>query len=311
MTDYDGYCVFEESDEEEHDIKSESSDNELDIILHGTPKQKRRLTRSLSRGSLDLTDASSSEDDFEKEVEAELDATMKSLEEKHKNMGEHTLADTRGAASTSSANLSENKEIKGLEEAFYDDIYFDTDDEEEDEKVNTSKNKKAKKKHRVVSNDDLFYDPDIDDENERWINKQRDRYKPKKSGSGDAANQCRSQNCSEKVTATTDAVLNCPACMASLCIDCQKHDFYRNQFRAMFVINCVIVKDEVLRYKEPIRQGKKRQRNQNKAEYVRIEANETSEEIYHPVKCGECNTEVAVYDKDEVYHFHNVLASAP
>ena len=34
-----------------------------------------------------------------------------------------------------------------------------------------------------------------------------------------------------------------------------------------------------------------------------------AEEIYHPVMCTECSTEVAVYDKDEVFHFFNVLAS--
>lgn len=33
------------------------------------------------------------------------------------------------------------------------------------------------------------------------------------------------------------------------------------------------------------------------------------EEIYHPVQCTECSTEVAVFDKDEVYHFFNILAS--
>ena len=34
-------------------------------------------------------------------------------------------------------------------------------------------------------------------------------------------------------------------------------------------------------------------------------------EHYHPVRCTQCNTEVAVYDKDEVFHFFNVLASTP
>ena len=33
------------------------------------------------------------------------------------------------------------------------------------------------------------------------------------------------------------------------------------------------------------------------------------EEYYHPVKCDTCNTEVAMYDKDEIYHFFNVVAS--
>lgn len=31
-------------------------------------------------------------------------------------------------------------------------------------------------------------------------------------------------------------------------------------------------------------------------------------EIYHPVRCAVCSTEVAVIDKDEVYHFFHVIA---
>ena len=41
------------------------------------------------------------------------------------------------------------------------------------------------------------------------------------------------------------------------------------------------------------------------------EEREGTPELYHPVRCSECNTEVAVFDKDEVFHFFNVLPSAP
>lgn len=34
-----------------------------------------------------------------------------------------------------------------------------------------------------------------------------------------------------------------------------------------------------------------------------------ADEVYNPVQCSECSTEVAVFDKDEVYHFFNILAS--
>lgn len=33
------------------------------------------------------------------------------------------------------------------------------------------------------------------------------------------------------------------------------------------------------------------------------------DELYHSVSCKICNTKVAVYDKDEVYHFFNVVTS--
>lgn len=32
-------------------------------------------------------------------------------------------------------------------------------------------------------------------------------------------------------------------------------------------------------------------------------------DVFHPVMCKICNTKVAVYDSDEVYHFFNVVTS--
>ena len=32
-------------------------------------------------------------------------------------------------------------------------------------------------------------------------------------------------------------------------------------------------------------------------------------DCYHPVTCSNCNTRIAVYDSEEVYHFFNVIAS--
>lgn len=51
-----------------------SSDDEIDIILHGTPKQRRKLSRSLSEGSLEVL---SSGDEFEKEMDMELEESMR------------------------------------------------------------------------------------------------------------------------------------------------------------------------------------------------------------------------------------------
>lgn len=94
-----------------------------------------------------------------------------------------------------------------------------------------------------------------------------------------------------------------------------RHELYKNQYRAMFVMNCKITEDEVLRY-EPSQQhnsGKKRKKAQKGklVQHTKEEDNSTSgeSERYHPVTCVECNSEVAVYDSDKVYHFFNVLAS--
>lgn len=93
-----------------------------------------------------------------------------------------------------------------------------------------------------------------------------------------------------------------------------RHEKYRTQYRAMFVMNCTVKSDEVLRY-QTRSDRKPRNRKRRKAETapeqpagpapVGMDADET----YHPVCCSECSTEVAVLDKDEVYHFFNILAS--
>lgn len=96
----------------------------------------------------------------------------------------------------------------------------------------------------------------------------------------------------------------------------------------MFVLNCCILRDEVLKYfPKPDKRSRKRNRGRQQKERSREQAAEASGvggggeeersskeegvELYHPVRCSQCNTEVAVYDKDEVYHFFNVLTSAP
>lgn len=84
----------------------------------------------------------------------------------------------------------------------------------------------------------------------------------------------------------------------------------------MFVMNCCIVRDEVLRYapgltkKERKRRRGPRASNGSGEESAQRAADGSASEEFHPVRCSECNTEVAVIDKDEVFHFFNVLASA-
>ena len=58
------------------DLCIHSSDDDIDILLHGTPEQRRRLRRkSLGQRS------SSSEDEFEKEMREELDETMRNIQQ--------------------------------------------------------------------------------------------------------------------------------------------------------------------------------------------------------------------------------------
>ena len=89
--------------------------------------------------------------------------------------------------------------------------------------------------------------------------------------------------------------------MTTLCRDCQQHDTYLNQFRAMFVFNCLVLTSETLTYKV---KEKKRRRGKGGQEQPEGEG-----DLYNPVKCAVCETKVGVYDKEEIYHFFNVLAT--
>lgn len=88
----------------------------------------------------------------------------------------------------------------------------------------------------------------------------------------------------------------------------------------MFVMNCKVVTDEILRYKEPKKKVFKRHRRkqaaaQSSADVPRSSTDvpnsnpeNDSETVYRPVRCETCDTQVAVYDKDEIYYFFNILA---
>ena len=73
--------------------------------------------------------------------------------------------------------------------------------------------------------------------------------------------------------------------------------------------------DEVLRYENMTTQKKTKSRSKrrrsaaNDSAQVATAAGSASDDVYHPVVCTVCNSEVGVYDSDEVYHFFNVLAS--
>jgi len=148
--------------------------------------------------------------------------------------------------------------------------------------------------------------------------------------------------------AKSDAVLSCGRCFAVVCVDCQRHVKYENQFRAMFVLEgrTEILPDKVIKYrKKELTQGGKRKAiskvkaqdqptsppNKNKSKksaanptVLTTSTNETptlpEQEIeegdfgdptlydhYFQVICEACKAEIAVYDREEVYHFYNVV----
>ncbi len=101
-----------------------------------------------------------------------------------------------------------------------------------------------------------------------------------------------------------------------------RHDIYKSQYRAMFVTNCRTVLEETLNFPAGGKQGRKNKRRKGNtseqsdggepwegASASQGQTSSAAKEVYHPVRCTQCNTEVGVFDKDEVYHFFNVLAS--
>ncbi|KXZ55171.1 hypothetical protein GPECTOR_3g318 [Gonium pectorale] len=134
---------------------------------------------------------------------------------------------------------------------------------------------------------DPLYDETADDKDAAWVERQR---------------QGR----------ISDAVLSCPGCFTTLSIDCQRHEKYHNQFRAMFVMNCKVEEDggeggaggaEF----DPsggssgpaggAHGGRRPKRAKPSAKYRRV-------------LCGVCDTEVGAYEVDEeLYHFYHVFPS--
>ncbi|XP_020497628.1 E2F-associated phosphoprotein [Labrus bergylta] len=289
---FDSYEIEEPSDEERAES---SSEDELDVLLNGTPEQKKKLIREYLTGESE----SSSGDEFEKEMEAELSSTIKTIE--------GTWGPTSGAENSGGQGGGGGAGPVVSNPQMYDEVYFDSDSEEED--TASSSTGRRRRQRTIQTNDELLYDPDEDDRDQAWVDARRRGYNRKRPAAG---SQQRGQG-----LPSSDAILNCPACMTTLCLDCQRHDKYRTQYRAMFVMNCKVKRDEVLRFKT---QPEKKQRNRKRRRGQKTETpldgrpeptpeGMDADEVYNPVQCSECSTEVAVFDKDEVYHFFNILAS--
>ncbi|CAO3682714.1 unnamed protein product [Rhizopus stolonifer] len=91
----------------------------------------------------------------------------------------------------------------------------------------------------------------------------------------------------ESVEGKTDAILTCPMCFITLSYSCQRHEKYGNQYRAMFVHNCHVIKNERYQPKDA-----------------------EKDEHYQKVVCDQCGVHVAMMDQDEIYHFFNVVPTA-
>lgn len=171
------------------------------------------------------------------------------------------------------------------------------------------------------TNEPDFYDPEADARDEAWVQKLRHGKQ-------------------------SDAILSCPLCFTTVCVECQQHDVYENQFRAMFTLNCKYVllfscsqcdsafllvssvklhvlidtsythiylniyridTSQTVKHSAIGSVTGKRKRNTTSTQTAA-----TEEQNYHPVLCAVCDTEIGVREidaKNGVFHFYNVVAS--
>ena len=202
-------------------------------------------------------------DDFEAEMEAELDDIVSDASktwaagikaQSYFQLNEHSdVSDSKAVPSTSATQLAP--------QTHYDKEYFDSSDEEE-----------STRDRKKLTNDELLYNPDADDDDEKWMAKQARKHEKAKS---------------------SDAVLNCPACMTVICVDCQRHTTYQHQYRAMFAMNVTVDSENVLKYKKKTtkkrgrmkksEKEKARRRSRSKSLNRASDATDSeAEDLYHP-----------------------------
>ncbi|KAI3635099.1 hypothetical protein MIR68_006665 [Amoeboaphelidium protococcarum] len=155
--------------------------------------------------------------------------------------------------------------------------------------TNRSYSMKSQERQPPLKDDDdadPLYDPNSDLMDELWLisKSQSYRYGPDDNF-------------------VSDAVLQCPNCLAILCIDCQRHVKYEGQYRAMFVNNCRVNSDQIAIFDQTGQIVSFQKEN-----FVRSsQQNQDLLEVYHPVECAQCQCEVAYIDGDQVFHFCNVI----
>lgn len=316
-------------DEVTYPESSDSNDDDISIVMKSSDSKTQKKTfRKKTNHEEFITD-------FDKEMESELCDTVHALEFIRKLPGSEFIASTTSSQKNDSV-LTSTREVQvhdsvgnsqpsssGEKCQRYDDIYFDSD--EEIEKKDSDNSFK-----QVLSNDELFYDPEMDRRDQMWMDerrlnpmllhsskKRKNKVKnTKKNNEVDSNNSLNDnmkrkklQNSKNHRAHKSDTILDCPACMTTLCIDCQKHDIFPNQYRAMFVMNCTIDFTERFRYPQNAGQKKNHKVSLHGDKSSIVSLAEKKDDIYYSVKCNECRTQVAMYDRDEVYHFFNIISS--
>ncbi|KAJ3046574.1 hypothetical protein HK102_013131, partial [Quaeritorhiza haematococci] len=131
--------------------------------------------------------------------------------------------------------------------------------------------------------DDL-YDPEADDADELWMSQKLGQVSlglgsdsiPPAQEQQPPTNAPASQKPTQPIPnlppdLPTDGTLSCPGCFTNLTYLCQRHERYKNQYRALFVVEevCEVVKDEVLRVQNPPANKKSKNAKKNKTKQAK------------------------------------------
>lgn len=75
------------------------------------------------------------------------------------------------------ASVNSDENAKQPEDSVYSEDYFSSGSE--DEHLVGGQGSKSKERRKKLTNDELLYDPDMDDEDEKWVIKQRQEHRMK------------------------------------------------------------------------------------------------------------------------------------
>jgi hypothetical protein len=99
------------------------------------------------------------------------------IRKRHHRISLHSVGDSVETSSKSSSGHPQ----------FYDPVYFDSDDSSDEEEASRMEAGSSERRRRDsggggarkvkrLSNDELFYDPNMDEEDEKWMNRRRMAY---------------------------------------------------------------------------------------------------------------------------------------
>ena len=241
-----------------------------------------------------------------------------------------------------------------------DDVFSATDDDEEEDPTTGRRTRPGEEATMFRNNEGLlFYDENLDEEDEAYVyehmrggvqqeQEQQNRTadaKRKKSGRSrtagspgeavfddDQQQRGTADQDRNPVTTTTgvlkprhsDAVLSCPCCFNIVCMDCQKHRRYANQYRAMFVMGIRVDWNHVLVYdrthrglvsREEVQEDPTVEDDDDDHDHGEQHGDHTLRAAkkgeFYAVECASCGTQVAALDMtEEVYHFSGCLESS-